>query len=355
MSKVKTRLLKKKMKAGSAGVDVVGMIELVFSKNSKGCGIDVIKIKYFQYKEQISTYLTELRTISELIRGYEPACDIVNRSIIDHYNRYFAVTNENPVGEEEEDMFFANYDNFKSSQLLKYCTRLAGKISGSGINQNWKSIRAKARSGLLKLDIFNNIIENVSAPYDLSEYYHTSSRNTEENQNILTTSLRSLVNAGKKIYQLLKKPDVPMDRIFAMFKESLQSLKKGTRGINKLFDVIDKSEGIFEINFTKYYKNMVKDGNPYTMFTEFLTDVVSSSEVRDPTLVKECAILIRYLKNTINQMPRQHMDESNKITGIMDSILEVIEESSNLDSAPELSEDDIKKMINELESKFNVI
>jgi hypothetical protein len=130
--------------------------------------------------------------------------------------------------------------------------------------------------------------------------------------------------------------------------------KKSVRGVNKLFDVIGKHGSLFEGNFNKYYKNMIKDGNPYSIFSDFLTDVVSHPDVRDPSLVKECAILIRALKKSMGQVPSQFKEEVGKVSGIMDSIIDALGEFSDLDADPEISEDDLKKMISELELKFNV-
>lgn len=352
MSKVKARMIKKKMKSGS-GVDLAGMMDMMFTNTSKSLGIEVIKTRYMKYKEDISIYLVELRSISELMKVYEPGAEIVYRSFVDNFNRFFAYTNENPSNSEEENAFFENYDEFKKSQLLLYCIRLAGRISKSGINQQWKTIQNKARKGLLKLDIFNNVIDNVSAPYDISNYYHTSARTTPEEQETMTNSLKAIVNAGKGIYQSMKQPDIPLDRLFESFRDSLLEYKHKVRGVNKLFDVITKNSGLFEGNFSKYYKNMIKGGNPYSIFTDFLTDVAGDPGVRDPSLVKECAILIRHLKQSVGSIPPEYAKEAKKMTSIMDSIIDVIGDNSELDASLEFSEDDIKKMINELESKFN--
>lgn len=352
MSKVKARMIKKKMKSGSK-IDLAGMMDMMFSNTSKSLGIDIIRTRYLKYKDDVSTYMNELRTISELIKSYEPGAEIIYRSFVDGFNKFFAYTNEEPLNIEEEETFFNNYDDFKKSQLLLYCIRLAGRISKSGINGQWKNVQNKARKGLLKLDIFHNIIDNVSAPYDISNYYHTSTRASIEDQEKMTNSLRVIVNTGKSVYQCLKKPDMPIDKMFESFRDILLDYKHKIRGVNKLFDVITKNSGLFEGNFNKYYKNMIKDGNPYSIFTDFLSDIATDPGVRDPTLIKECAIFIRHLKHSVGNIPPEYAKEAKKMTSIMDSIMEVIGENAELDENQEFSEDDIKKMINELESKFN--
>lgn len=355
MPKVKVH----KVKTSSSGVDIKGMMETVFSSSSRVMDLDVILTKYSKYKEQFNIVRDCLWTITEIIRVYEPASDIIFRAFSEGYDKHFRFTNESPETEEDKDMFYENYDAFKESKMCTYLARIAGKIKRSGIGSKWDDVQKMAVSGLLTLDIFNKVIDDVSAPYNLATYYHSNMSIPKDvlkkNRDDMTECLKQLLNSGKEIYKLMKNPDIPVKLIFEKFRGCLGEYKKSVRGVDNLFSRIDESSSLFENNFMNYYKSMMKTGSPIVIFQDFLGDVVKQDGIRDRRLITESAKFLKALRNNINKnVPARHAGMVDKAKGMLDTVLSFISDNSELGENDALSESDIKKMIQELENKFGV-
>ena len=351
----KVKIMKKKM---DSGPNISGMVDSLLCGNSKLMDLDVIMSKYLKYKEQFRSVIDSITCINEFLAVYEPACGIILRAFIDGYDKFFALTNENPVEEQEKDAFYENYDAFKESKMCTYLTRIAGRIVKS-VKGKWADIQKMAQLGLLTLDIFHKIIDDVSGPYNLAVYYHSNLSiprdELKKNRELLTKSLKAITVAGREVYALMKKPDIPIHTLFAQFRGCLDRYRKSLRGVTLLFDQIDNGGNIFEENFMKYYKSFVKTGNPMGMFTKFLTDISNQPGVQNKKLVLECGILLKELRKNIQQQaPPSQSVHANRAMSMLDSVLSIIEENPDLGNAEELCEEDLKAMINELQAKFGV-
>lgn len=347
------KILKKKIKT-SEGLGMADLMKSLFSEGPKHTDIEIIKSKYYAYKECFAAFCDQLRVMKELLTKFEPMAEVLYNTISEGYTMYFG----SAIDDSDQELFYENYSCFRNSNLIRYAMTMAKSILDSGIKPEgeaikWDRVPVMAKQGILKLDIYNKLVDGLSAPYDLSSYYHAVSNTSKEDQSKLTSTLREIVATGRGVYKQAKTPDIQIDKLFEHLKTKLKSYKGRIRGINKLFAVLDSKGALFEQNFAKYYRNMINTGTPISMFTEFLTDVAHDSDIRDPVLVKESAIFLRELRKSMGPAPPSV--DMGKINTIMDRMIELVEKNSELGEKEPLTADEVEKMINELTSKFGVV
>lgn len=336
---------------------ISNLLSEMFTTDSRGIPIDRIRIKFSQYHEQITIFVDCLQKITKLVSTYEPGAEIITRTFADHYEKFFKF-----IDSYSDDEIYEKYDEFKKSSICTYCARISGKIARNHIGGKWNCMQNMAIQGLLTLNIFDKVIDDVSAPYDLACYYHSNMAipvaELKKNRAELTDCLKQLYFAGKKIYSYMSTPDIDVAKIFEAFRGYSTSLRSEIRGANRIFDQINNGGHIFEQNFTKYYKELTKTGSPVGMFTEFITDVVKQPGIHNKELVIEAGTLINTLKKKLktNIPPSMRCDPKVKsVETVIDTVLEFIAENQELgENECAFDGDDLKKMISELENKFGV-
>jgi hypothetical protein len=346
------KAIKKKDLFGSGLAEA---IQTLTSKNSKFNNFGEMTAKYLKYRENIIVFKDTLTALSKKIKKYESGVVAINRLYVGLFLEYFRYDEQsiNKIStEEEEQAFNENYDNIKASQVLRNIVKISSNIKKCGVEGKWDELDQRISEGVIKLDIFNKVIDNIEAPWDISNYYYKSSGNSAAKKNKITSLLMTMLSSGKNIYDLIKVPDIPLDLLFEQIFGAIKQYKHNIRGSDRLFNLIEKKSQLFKDNFLKYYKQTLVSGNPLVIFHEFINDVTKDESIRDTRLIGQCQSLLKELRKGMNYNQKGISKEQQNVSGVIDSVLKFVEEFSDLDMSDNVDPEYVKKMTGEFNEKF---
>lgn len=376
MPRVKIAKLKKK-----TNIPINGLMEAFNGMTEDPDNVsnsDIIFPKFVKIKRIIKDFVAVLKSIEkELISNncyIKGLREIVNQST-DEYAVY-ATVNTNEIDRYILDINSAPRDvlrNLKNTYYkmcksihLKIIMRIGTNIKKSGVN---KETSAEEYINLCKsMSTSLNLLDTI--PYTLDpKYVKFHSRYTEidditnymakfQSKNMYRY-LRNLYKLSSKLYNIRQTPDINTDVIHEQIVEILRTFKSDLRDkrLDRAFRIIENSEGLFNENFNKYFKVMKKSNNPASFLTEFIEDVsknVSGDvELSDLAEIKQLAVHLKriILKKMNGRGPSKSNERLESVLNIMDEIFDKFADTDEMDS---LSEDDIKRKMDEFQNIFGV-
>ena len=201
---------------------------------------------------------------------------------------------------------------------------LSCKLDGKSLNKKgrYEEFCAMSFKGDIELRIFNHMeVGELKSlmDFDFCVLFNSGKISTKYNAEVkkqIFTVIISLCEIGRKIDKIKNSADIDVSELFPKLLEVIKSLKGQMRGCERAFGVIENSADIFEKNCNRYIRKATKTGNPMTMFSDFVEDIIKSHSGVD--VDKAQTSVIGELKKVILEM-RKKIDGMN-IAGVPEDV-----------------------------------
>lgn len=249
--------------------------------------------------------------------------------------------------------FRQTYFNLKESKLALTTVMVAKnilscKLDGTSIQKNgsarFNELCDAAYRSDIELRIFNFIIVGEMRriiDYDFCILFNNgtvSNAHTLEMKKNIFNKIIELCEVGRKVDNIKCTPEFDVSEIFPKIAEAINMFKGKLHGCDKAFDIISNSSHVFEKNCNKYIRRATKTGNPTTVFTDFVQDIISetATEFNDADgdrsskmVMGQLKKLIVSLKSNIEQAVKVHGKTPENVKFMIDTAEAFIEEFEN--------------------------
>jgi hypothetical protein len=224
---------------------------------------------------------------------------------------------------------------------------LSCKLDGKSLNKpgRYEQFCDLAFKGDIELRIFKHIkIGDVKSiiDFDFCVIFNCSNISlgySNKTKSEIFSTILSLCEIGKEVNKIKNSTDIDVAEIFPKMMEMINTFKSKMRGCDRAFSIIEKSADIFEKNCNKYISKATSSGNPMSMFTDFVSDIIASNtkkavegeEVGLP-IMGELKKILREMRQMVENVSSTMSipDNVKFIVDIADTIIE--EHESNTDS-----------------------
>lgn len=138
------------------------------------------------------------------------------------------------------------------------------------------------------------------------------------------STILSLCTIGKGINKIKNSTDVDVADIFPKMVEMIGSFKSKMRGCDRAFSIIEKSADIFEKNCNKYISKATKSGNPMSMFTDFVGDIIKVNTEKTANGEEVGLPIMGELKKILREM-RQMVENAGSTMSIPDNVKFIVD------------------------------
>ena len=203
------------------------------------------------------------------------------------------------------------YYKLKNSQLILDLIKLGINIARSKIQiSNVSNFTYKCHSNLTGLVLFDNInvFRQININYceyeidDMKDIFNSSIPKTELIRETIFDLLINIYVKCKRINELRKQPDIDVDDFFDQFKIVFDSIKKSMSECREGFNIISDSKDLFKKNFNEYYSNFISSGDPSSLITDFLEDVIKENIISINTKDNELSRVTDKKKTTASSI-----------------------------------------------------
>lgn len=159
-------------------------------------------------------------------------------------------------------------------------------------------------------------------PVNVSYLYVNGS---EAVQRDILMSLSIIYKASSSFYKSYNKPDIDVSQFSEIIMGYMGELKKRIPRCGKAFDRIEKSVGMLNSNFKKYYKEFSITGDKSIMITSFISDVSKNTKV-DADLARQFRDIIKFYKKMSANSPASKDDRLKFMFDSVDKHLDNLDE-----------------------------
>jgi len=335
----------------------------------------IIYEKYTKYQKEVKSIYHRTQEVESILRQHNATLELLPefiRYLRTMYTQYlshdfsyldsYLDIRSAPVGQLLD--LKRKYFEFLNSPTLLVIIKMIINIGKSNVNKlSYMQFVSGCCSNTIFIPLLNNIDEvkrNEKIEYqqytftDLNEVFNSSeifSKMKQENRSAIRTHLIRMYRSGKILKQLKGSPDIDTADMFQGLMELIKHLKKDVGKCDGAFKVIEDSYDIFERNFNKYYKEMIYSGDPTSLITAFVEDILQSdTQGLNMSSISQLKKIVSKVKNkTIpNMKARTNREMPAELTGFLDTIDEYFELFDNQNE----EEPDPEKA-SELMGKFN--
>lgn len=325
--------------------DDFSSMSIILHKYKKMCGLAnefvrcllklVIAVKDEYLDQQILVYR------KKIIGEYKDFCSVDTTP----YDNQLDITQmPKPMLKELRNKYLDLKDSFlvlTSVMIAKNI--LACKLDGKNITKDrYEQFCDAAFTGDTELRIFNYIKigdRKSTIDFDFVTIFDNSvisGKYSPKTKLEIFELIVSMCECGRGIDRMRNEPDIDIADIFPKIIEMIDVFKGQLHGCDRAFDIIKKSSGIFERNCNKYIRKASCSGNPMSMFTEFIEDIIreNSNKINDNdmssnAIIMELKKIIKEIRQSIEKAMRSAKDIPDNIRFVLDAAETYIEEFEN--------------------------
>jgi hypothetical protein len=118
----------------------------------------------------------------------------------------------------------------------------------------------------------------------------------------IMSALKRLLSMSKDIREVVLRPDVNVALFSELFIQCIVECKREVRGCDNAFRVIERSMGMLETNFPRYYRESIKKNNSAIITDLFFSDIA-----------RECMDSNRKIQTELSRIAKHFMKKANQI------------------------------------------
>ena len=122
-----------------------------------------------------------------------------------------------------------------------------------------------------------NIFNKTAPSFDLKDIWNSILPEQTTIKEFYLVFFERIYEAAKNIYQCITSPDVDPKEMAQVIKSALMELRKMPElsDCGEIFDMIEKSTGMLEDNFSSYYREADAAGDSNMIISNFISDVAT--------------------------------------------------------------------------------
>ena len=238
-----------------------------------------------------------------------------------------------------DDILVKKYLEYKESPEVMTCVSICADLSAYKVwlDKSPKDKTDQEIHGCFLKDV--RISTRVISVFSLDMYsiWGSDSCNNEVRKYILMW-FHLLYKTVRNVYEIVTSPDIDVAQFVEVVVNGISKLESHPElhRCKNAFRVLRESIGMFENNFSSYYKDFVKSKNPSIIIESFIIDVASQPDhVDNARLVRELRKIVNYTKKMSNQNPNsRNMPELKKLFEVLEKNMSMVDERERPQERP---------------------
>lgn len=195
--------------------------------------------------------------------------------------------------------------NLQESEMLQSTLKIGENIIRSRMCESTSSFIARCKDSTIAFEL----LEGVPVPGELrrkSDYVDLAEIWAGEYapwKNEALVMLIAVANSSRDIFNIRKKPDFSVKKIFSSLMGVIQNAQKDLKGCSAAIKILTDSAETFEANFQRYYTSTISSGSMFSIIDEYTTDIIGTLADKEvPThVISQLRQISRYFQKMIQR------------------------------------------------------